>query len=411
MSLLFSLALRNALRNRRRSVLTALTVTLGIGLLMLGMSWIHGVLGGALNNAAEIAGHVRIVKPAFVQKEQLSPLYENLAETDPVVKAAAAVPGVKGAYVRLSMPVTLSAGDELGENFTLLQGADAGWFTDVMGLNEHLVEGRMLEGDKEIVLGKVAAEQAHAAVGQKVVVLGQTQDGALSPAKLTVVGIVDMGNAGQNRISYVTLEKARYLADIPQGGIEVLVYGETPQDAGPLAAALRADPAFADLTVQAWSERSPFNGMIAFSNVISFLAVALIVFITALGVLNTMLMSVMERTAEIGVLRAMGQRTWETVLMFVIEAVGISAVGGVVGAAVGGAVAYLWLERVGINLGRAIKGFPSEIPVNSVMRGDITWEHVAWGVGLGLVMAILGSVVPATRAALIQPIEAMRTRK
>lgn len=415
MPLLLSLALRNALRNRRRSLLTALTVTFGIALLLLGMAWIEGVLGGALRNAAEIAGHVRVVKPGFAQKEQLMPLFENVAESDPVVAVARAVPGVQGAYARLSLPVTLSVGDEIGEKFTLLQAADDAWFTDRMRLGERLVEGHMLQGDKEIVLGKVAAEQAGAKVGDKVIVLGQTQDGALSPARLDVVGIVDMGNTGQNRISYVTLEKARYLADIPTGALEVLVYGDDPDAAGPLAASLAAalagDPATAGLLVQPWNERAPYDGMLQISSTISFVAAFAIVFITALGVLNTMLMSVMERTAEIGVLRAMGQRRWQVVVMFMIEAVGISVVGGVLGAILGGLVGYFWLERVGIDLGSAIRGFPSEVPINSVMHGDVKFEHLVRGVLLGLVMALAGSLGPAIRASAIQPVEAMRTRK
>lgn len=408
--LLFQLALRNALRNRRRSLLTALMVTAGIGLLMLGMAWIHGVLGGALHAAANIAGHARIVTPGYVQKEQLFPLADNLAQTKAVVEAAGKVPGVKGVYERISMPVTFTVGEELGEKFTLLQGASPGWYTDVMDLPAHLEEGRMMEGDKEIVLGKEAAAQAGARLGDTVIVLGQTQDGALSPGKFTVTGIADMGNTGQNRISYVTLEKARYLTDIPEGALEVLVYGEEAE-AMALAATLRGLPETKDLTVQAWNERSPYNGMQLFADTISFIAAGLIVFITGLGMLNTMLMSVLERTAEIGVMRAMGLKKWETVLLFATEAMGIAAVGGVLGSLSGATIAYFWLEKHGINLGGAAKSFPSAIPINTVVYGEVTADQLVTGFLLGLAMAVVGSVVPALRASTIEPVEAMRTRK
>lgn len=408
--LLFQLALRNALRNRRRSLLTALMVTAGIGLLMLGMAWIHGVLGGALHAAANIAGHARIVTPGYVQKEQLFPLADNLPQTKALVEAAGKVPGVEGVYERISMPVTFTVGEELGEKFTLLQGASPGWYTDVMALPAHLEEGRMMEGDKEIVLGKEAAAQAGAKVGDTVIVLGQTQDGALSPGKFTVTGIADMGNTGQNRISYITLEKARYLADIPEGALEILVYGEEAE-AMALASTLRGLPETKDLTVQAWNERSPYNGMQLFADTISFIAAGLIVFITGLGMLNTMLMSVLERTAEIGVMRAMGLKKWETVMLFATEAMGIAAVGGVLGSLSGATVAYLWLEKHGINLGGAAKSFPSAIPINTVVYGEVTADQLVTGFLLGLAMAVVGSVVPALRASTIEPVEAMRTRK
>lgn len=408
--LLFQLALRNALRNRRRSLLTALMVTAGIGLLMLGMAWIHGVLGGALHAAANIAGHARIVTPGYVQKEQLFPLADNLPQTRALVEAAGKVPGVEGVYERISMPVTFTVGEELGEKFTLLQGASPGWYSDVMDLPAHLEEGRMMEGDKEIVLGKEAAAQAGAKVGDTVIVLGQTQDGALSPGKFTVAGIADMGNTGQNRISYITLEKARYLADIPDGALEILVYGDEA-GAMALAATLRGLPEAKDLTVQAWNERSPYNGMQLFADTISFIAAGLIVFITGLGMLNTMLMSVLERTAEIGVMRAMGLKKWETVMLFATEAMGIAAVGGVLGSLSGATVAYLWLEKHGINLGGAAKSFPSAIPINTVVYGEVTADQLVTGFLLGLAMAVVGSVVPALRASTIEPVEAMRTRK
>lgn len=408
--LLFQLALRNALRNRRRSLLTALMVTAGIGLLMLGMAWIHGVLGGALHAAANIAGHARVVTPGYVQKEQLFPLADNLAQTKALVEAVGKVPGVKGVYERISMPVTFTVGEELGEKFTLLQGASPGWYTEVMDLPAHLEEGRMMEGDKEIVLGKEAAAQAGAKLGDTVIVLGQTQDGALSPGKFTVTGIADMGNTGQNRISYITLEKARYLADIPEGALELLVYGDE-EGAMALAATVRALPEAKELTVQAWNERSPYNGMQLFADTISFVAAGLIVFITGLGMLNTMLMSVLERTAEIGVMRAMGLKKWETVMLFATEALGIAAVGGVLGSLGGAAIAYLWLEKHGINLGGAAKSFPSAIPINTVVYGEVTADQLVAGFLLGLAMAVVGSVVPALRASTIEPVEAMRTRK
>jgi len=412
MKLIFALALRNALRNRRRSIVTALTVTFGIALLMCGLAWIRGVMGGTLSSAAQIAGHVRVVQPAYSQKEQLFPINANIPDAAPVLAAVQKVPGVKAAYVRVQMPVTLSASDEIGEHFTLLQGADNSWYTEIIHLDEHLEEGGHLPtGEKEVVLGKEAAKQAGAKLGDKVTVLGQTQDGALSGARLLVVGIADMGNKMQNSISYGTLGEVQYLTDIEGGALEILAYADSPEDANGVAATMRADAAFKDYAVEAWDERSPYNGMVGLSGAISAIAIGCITFITALGVLNTMFMSVAERTGEIGVLRAMGLKKVETMAMFVIEALGIASIGGVLGATGGGLLAYFWLQQHGINLGSAAKSFPSSMPVNTVVHGQVTPELLVQGMLIGLVMAVIGSVIPAWRASEIQPVEAMRSRK
>lgn len=409
--LILSLALRNAARNRRRSLLTALTVMIGVAFLTLGMAWIQGVLGDALDGAAHFAGHVRVVKPDFVKKEALFPLDENLAETAPLVEAAKRVPGVTGAWPRLSMPVTVTAGEEIGEVFGLVQGAPLDWYSEILGLDEHIAEGRMLEKDGEVVIGTTVQEQTGARVGDELILLGQTQDGSMSPLKVTVVGVYDLGSKPQNRMLYLTLEQARWMADIPDGALEVLVYGAGREAAEPIAAAMKADPAFASTTVQAWSEREPYATMIPFTRTIRGIAAGTIVFITALGVLNTMLMSVLERTAEIGVLRAMGLKRPQTVALFVVEAMGIAAVGGLLGTTVGGLLGYFWLERVGINLGSAADKFPSAVPVNSTVYGVVDGPMLAQAFLLGLVMAVVGGAVPALRAAGIEPVEAMRTRR
>lgn len=409
--MIVALALRNALRNTRRSILTALTVTLGVALLTLGMAWIQGVLGSALDGAAAQAGHVRVVDPEFARKEQLVPLAENLPDTAPLIAAAmAAGEGVR-AYPRIAMPVTVTVGEDIGEHFGLATGAPLEWFDAVMELPTRIAEGRSLAADDEVVVGRTVADQAGVKVGDELVLLGQTQDGSMSPVKVTVVGIYETGNKTQDRLVCLTLEKMRWMADIPDGATELLVYGADRDDALALAAALRAAPAFGALEVKAWSERPPFDAMLGFIGSVRGFAAGTIVFITALGVLNTMLMSVLERTAEIGVLRALGLKKAQTVALFVVEAVGIAAVGGAVGTTIGGVLGWLWLERVGIDLGSAADKFPSAIPVNRTMYGDVDGPLLVQAFLLGLVVAVVGGALPALRAARIEPVEAMRTRR
>ena len=409
--LIVQLALRNVRRNTRRSFLTALMITAGTALLIIGMSWVNGVLGNALEKGAAYSGHIRVVTPKFALKEQLFPIEENMAETDRLVAAIAEVPGVVAVYPRIQLPVTVTANEEIGENFALIQGAPTAWMTEVLKLDQHLVEGRMPAADDEAIIGLTVAEQTGGKVGGELVTLGQTQDGSMSPARFKIVGTYDLGSSNQNRIIFSTLEKARYIADIPDGATEILVYTADREVAVPVAAAVNARTELAGLEVRAWSERSPWSGFIGVLNAVKYITTGVVVFITALGVFNTMLMSVMERTAEIGVLRAMGLKTVPTVAMFVVEAFGIATVGGLLGAAIGGTLSLVWLERMGINLGGAVKGLPSEIPINAIVYGDLTVDHLVTAFLLGLLMALAGAILPAIRATRIQPVEAMRTRR
>jgi putative ABC transport system permease protein len=171
---------------------------------------------------------------------------------------------------------------------------------------------------------------------------------------------------------------------------------------------VRALPEAKDLEVAAWSERKPFSDMLGLVTTVQGIAAGVIVLITALGVLNTMLMSVLERTAEIGVLRALGLKRREVISLFVIEAMGIALVGGVIGVTLGGLGGY-WLQVHGVNLGSAVDKLA--IPMNTVVYGELTPGILAGGLALGLVMAVIGGFLPAYRASRIEPVEAMRSRR
>lgn len=409
--MLLSLALRNALRNRRRSLLTAITVMLGTTLLTAAMTWVQGVLGGTLDAAARQIGFVRVVDVEYSRREALWPLSENIPQTDALVAAIAKVPGVVGVYPRIMTGVTIAReDDEIGEEFGLVVGAPIPYFTDNMKLQDSLAAGKLLAADDEVLLGKELVEQTGAQVGDKVILLGQTQDGSMSPVKLKVAGVIDLGNAAQNRQMFVTLEKARWMADIPEGATEVIAVGVDREEAEEMAAAVAALPETQGLEVKAWSQRRPFSELLGLTKAFRGIAAAVIVFITALGVLNTMLMSVLERTAEIGVLRALGLRRRQVIVLFVIEAMGIAAVGGALGAVAGGLIG-LYLEVYGVKLGEGMEKMPAALPMKSVVHGDVTPQILVMALGLGLVMAIVGSVLPAYRASRIEPVEAMRHRR
>jgi ABC-type lipoprotein release transport system permease subunit len=411
MLLIFSMAIRNLGRNRRRTVLTALTVALGVALLTNAMAFIGGVFWGALEKVSAQAGQVRIVTPKYAQRDQLMPLSENIADTAALEAQLAGAPGVIAVVPHIAMGVTGAVGDdEIGERFALLHGAPASYYTEWLDLDSHLSGGVMPAQKGEALVGRAFAEEIGAKVGTEIVLLGQTQDGSPSPLKIVATGIVDLGNAQQNRQVWVSLDEARWMADIENGATELLIFGDDWEKASALAADLRELPGMNAYDVRGWNERSPYDGFVGFARALHGIAGGVIVFITALGVLNTMFMSVLERTAEVGVMRAMGLRAWQTLAMFIVEALAIAGVGGVAGVALGAPLA-LYLGHRGIDFGAAVDKLPPTIPINTIIRPTLSWEVVVLGVALGFAMALVGGVLPAIRAARIQPVEAMRSRR
>ena len=164
------------------------------------------------------------------------------------------------------------------------------------------------------------------------------------------------------------------------------------------------------LLSQVWFEKEPIRTVIQVSGAILGTIAGIIVLITALGVLNTMLMSVLERTAEIGVLRAMGMTRKTLVGIFIVESILISLLGGIIGACLGSGIAIAMHSR-GIDLGSAAENAPDTLPINSVLHPEWEPRMALIAAGLALIMALLGSFLPAIRALRIQPVTAMRSRR
>ena len=198
------------------------------------------------------------------------------------------------------------------------------------------------------------------------------------------------------------------MADI-EGSTELLVYGEDPVAGTGLARALREHEAFGSLRTEAWDQRDVTAGLLPVVKAIQGIFAAVLISVSALGMWNTMMMSVLERTGEIGVLRAMGLGRLGVVALFVMEGMTIAALGGLIGMVWGG-LAGLWLETYGVEMGDYLAQ-NADLPMRTTMYADVSVEVLLAGFVLGMCVAWVGTALPAWRAASIQPVEAMRSER
>jgi putative ABC transport system permease protein len=447
--MIFRLALRNTLRNRRRSLLTALTVVLGTMMLTVGLAWVNGIRGNIIRQAAQVSGHVRVVTEGFARFEAMRPLDEYIPATAQLEAALLEVEGVEAVYPRIQVGMLASdAGtEELGETTALVTGAPLAFYRDVMELPERIIQGSWFSENstREALLGRSLADQLEVEAGSEIILLGSDS----WRARVRIVGIVDTGNALYDKQVYLSLESAQEMSELGEGAFEILIYGSDADHASDIATAIAPIlaayepppveeeeilipdiPVFAGmepidlapaaeesgspepvvLLSQVWFEKEPIRTVIQVSGAILGTIAGIIVLITALGVLNTMLMSVLERTAEIGVLRAMGMTRRTLVGIFIVESILISLLGGIIGACLGSGMAIAMHSR-GIDLGSAAENAPDTLPINSVLYPEWEPSMALIAAGLALIMALLGSFLPAIRAIRIQPVTAMRSRR
>jgi len=414
MTAIVRLAFRNALRNRRRTALTVATVTIGVAFTVVTLSFLSGLMDMMADAWSEAFGPIRVVTAEYAEREAMQPLHLNIAESAPLVARLAATEGVALAAPIVRTGALISLGDELGEDAALVTGASPEWYDAHLLASGDFVSGVWLDThaeEEQVVLGGRVARDLGAKLGDDVLLMGRTQYGSMSPISADVVGIIT-GNSVIDSQAYVTLETARWMIDVPDGALEIFVYpaSDSRSQLASLAASMQADLG-SDYVVQPWTERNFWKDGLAVMDAMNVIFSAIIVFVMALAIFNTMTMSVLERTGEIGVMRAMGQSRSGAVLTFLTEALVIGLFGGMAGALLG-SIPAMYLEKNGIHYGQdLVDDFGTDFALTTNMTGDLTPEILLLAVVVGVITAALGAFFPAIRAARIQPYEAMRAKR
>ena len=122
-------------------------------------------------------------------------------------------------------------------------------------------------------------------------------------------------------------------------------------------------------------------------------------------IVNTMIMTVLERTQEFGMLGAMGMRNRNIFLLIISEGLIIGLIGALIGALAGSGIA-IWLENTGLNMSKAMEGI--DWPISGVFYPDWKLGHLFAGIATGVVTAVIATLLPARRAIRMKPAEALR---
>jgi len=255
------------------------------------------------------------------------------------------------------------------------------------------------------------ARELELGLGDDLVFLGQAADGSTANELLSVVGIFSTGLNQMDRSgAYMHLADMQRLLALEGQVHQILVVGDSLDDASELAAAARDQfEGREGLGVWSWQEADPATAQMMAMRDVGLIVMLVIVFsVAGLSVLNTMLMTVFERTRELGVLRALGMSRVAMMSLVVLEALLLAFVATGLGLAIGGLFDFLLIEY----------GFPYETTEGKGLSWQgITFPPAIYGVfalrpilitvGFLNGVAILAAIWPAIRVARLKPIEAM----
>lgn len=418
------LALRNIRRNRSRTVLTlgaigfsvSMTVLLGGFMTGLGSVMIDDTVKGR-------TGAIQVHRTGYFDVKDKQPLDYDMEQGGALEARIRAVEGVEHVSARIVFGGLISNGSS--STMFLGQAVDAAqeyavlpWATqDVSGqgiVREH-PHGAVLGLELADAMGVV--ESAPVAVAnaaapprpfqprkdRAIVVQAVAKNGQQNALDVDLVGTINNSNAFEGkRLAYLPLAYTQELLGmegrVTEYALSVVERDQVPAVAERLRAAL--GPGF---EVQTWKELRPnIAEMVRFQMIVLFVICFVFLAIAVIGVVNTMLMSVLERTREIGTMMAVGVRRGTITWLFLFEAAVLAIIGGLSGSLFAVAAVELVASRGGI-----ASGMPGATSVRHLVP-----EFHAWLVGLAMAAAVVGTLLaaayPAWRAARLRPVEALR---
>ncbi|RMG67075.1 MAG: ABC transporter permease, partial [Calditrichaeota bacterium] len=400
--MLVKVAWRNLWRNWRRSAIVLASMVVGVAALI----WIDalnlGMLRQMLNNQIGAhTAHLQIHRAGFRDNPVVQNAMENPQAVESLLKNDPRIAGYSRRVLTFSMITS-----PMNASGVTLVGVEPDREPTVTYIARSIVAGSYLSGAKgEILISRRLAEKMDLRLGEKVVAMATALDGTINSDLYRVVGIYQTHSAQFDRTHvYITLSDARRLLGLTHQIMEVAV---RLKDLDRLEAVQRDYQRRLGAGFEVLSFRDLLPLLVAMLDVfremmsVFYLLVGIAM---VFGIINTLLMSVMERVPEIGVLMAVGMRGSQIFKMVVLEAFLLGLLGTVLGMALGLAVC-LPLAHSGLNLSMFKES------LTSFGAGAVIYPALSIGtfVMAGLLVptfSVLGAMYPAYRAVRLQPVEA-----
>jgi len=403
----FKLSWRNIWRHKRRSALTILAIVFATALLVFMLSFQLGSYDDMINASVTLdTGHIQIMPTGYHADQKIRNVIDSPGDLLDTVKQ---LPSVKGAAARAES-FCLASSDNRTKG-VLISGVHPAQEQTVSRLSKSMKTGEYLAADDAdaAVIGLLLAKQLKLGIGDELTLLGQGRDGSIAAGIVIIKGIfqsgVDEFDRNVIQVPYAYFNGMFYMNHTAHR-IVVRLDSLKPIEKTCTALASRIDTS--RLKIFTWDTLMPgLKQTIRLDLISGFIMYGILIIVVCFSILNTFLMSILERKKEYGMLIAIGTTPLRLMKFVLTESMLMTLIGLIIGIGVGTAVT-LFFSHHGIGLGEA-SDMLSQYGISDRLFPKLTPVSLVSGPLLILVFTFLTALIPALRIRTLRPVEAIHS--
>lgn len=407
---ILKIAIRNLLRYKRRTLLTASLITIGVVFVLVFISVSSSFKNMMIGQITDsMMGHVQVHKKGYVASIENLPLNLNLK--------SGSVNRLDDILSRQSEIEAYSPRIKFGgmfSNFTETTNIRLNGiypekeFRTVPLLPSRIIEGRKTLERGEIVIPVLLSQGMKVKVGDAVVVVATNQDGSVNGRQFKVSGVLESATGPGGRDGYLHIEDARELLRMDEMQISEIAlrlknFNKLHQFSSKLEGLLSKDlnkegmPIF---EVHTWEKLSPFFTIARMIDIMTFFIKLMLIAIVLISIMNVMIMAVYERIREIGTIAAMGTLPGKILSMFIIEGFCLGIAGAIIGNTAGSIIIFI------LNMAKITFDFAQQKGL--ILQANINPSDLLFISVTVIIVSVIASLQPAFKASRMEPIKALR---
>ncbi len=399
--MIFKYAIRNVMRNRRRSIGAMFAIFTGVVIVLFTQGLMDGMLIDLTDNYIKFqTGNFRFTTPDYGKRERFLPVDQLISDTPLLIDRLQSIPGIILVEKRVRFGLLMGQ----GENTVPAMGIGLDFKNTSLDIKAKITQGGIPVNG--MVIGSGLAARIGCKTGDEILIATNTAEGGLNGIKVGVSGIFKYGiTMFDNEVFFLDLASASRLLKLGEDFPEILVYARNPKAAERMESEIRTLNK-EGLLIKNFSEQvGGYWSVILASMKILYIFEFIILVLASFVIFNTMMQTIFERLEEIGTLKALGMTDNAILWNFTVE----GAVMGLLGGGIGGVAGHLmniFLSKHALSFEKAMESV--EMPMSYSFRNEPNVPFTVIAVIAAAVISGVAASIPALYAKKLSSAEALK---